>query len=74
MTSDPIVANDAEISLLGAAMSGYNGLDDLLELVQAGDFYHPFHGSCWDAIGRVRHAGNVPDAVKQAAVQRFLAG
>ena len=61
--SDPILANDAEVSLLGAAMSGYPRIDDLLDAVDPGDFYLPLHGELWAAIGRVHHAGNQPDPI-----------
>jgi replicative DNA helicase len=59
----PLQATDAEVSLLGAAMSGYPDLDELAEIVESPDFYSPFHEQVWDAILRVHHAGNKPDAV-----------
>ena len=61
--SEPMMANDAEVSLLGAAMSGFNGLDEVLERVEAADFYSPSRGEVWDAIARVHAAGAVPDPV-----------
>lgn len=61
--SDPTTATDAEVSLLGAAMSGYPDLDELLEAVEPQDFYAPFHEETWAAIGRVHHAGNQPDPI-----------
>lgn len=60
---EPNQARDAEVSLLGAAMSGYPEMDDLLEMVEPADFYHPFHGQVWDAIARVHRAGNAPEPV-----------
>lgn len=59
----PVLANDAEVSLLGAAMSGYPDLDDLLEAVEPDDFYTAIHGDIWRAIGSVHRAGNQPDPV-----------
>lgn len=56
-------APDAEVSLLGAAMSGYPDVDDLLDLVEARDFYDPTHGQVWEAIARVHRAGSQPDPV-----------
>lgn len=61
--ANPHQANDAEVSLLGAAMSGYPHLDELLDMVGASDFYQPFRGQVWDAISRVHHAGNKPDPI-----------
>lgn len=63
MTDQPVFANDAEVSLLGAAMSGYPDLDDLLDAVEASDFYLPMHEAIWHAIARVHHAGNKPDPI-----------
>lgn len=59
----PTQSNDAEVSLLGAAMSGYPHIDDLAAIVEPADFYTPFHESVWDAIQRVHRAGNKPDPV-----------
>jgi replicative DNA helicase len=61
--TEPLQATDAEVSLLGAAMSGYPELDDLIATVEAADFYNPFHEAVWDAICRVHHAGNKPDPI-----------
>lgn len=61
--TEPMQARDAEVSLLGAAMSGYTDLDELLNAVEPGDFYRPLHGEVWSAIGRVHRAGNRPDPV-----------
>lgn len=63
MSAEPMQAHDAEVSLLGAAMSGAPDLDDLLAQVEASDFYRPFHEAIWSAIGRVHRAGNKPDPV-----------
>lgn len=60
---EPIQARDAEVSLIGAALSGYPNLDELLSMVEAGEFYHPMHGQIWLAIERVHRAGNQPDPV-----------
>lgn len=59
----PHQALDAEVSLLGAAMSGCRDLDDLLDLVAPADFYSLLHEEIWAAIGRVHAAGNAPDPV-----------
>lgn len=59
----PAQATDAEESLLGAAMSGYPHLDDLLDIVEPADFYRPLNQEIWAAIGRVHHAGNQPDPI-----------
>lgn len=61
-TANPLQVRDAEVSLLGAGMSGAN-IDDLAGLVEPADFYHPLHGDIWAAILRVHHAGNRPDVV-----------
>lgn len=55
-------ANDAEVSLLGACMSGFPDIDDI-EL-EAADFYQPAHGDIWAAIRRVHATGDQPDAVR----------
>lgn len=60
--SDQIpTATDAEVSLLGACMSGFPEIDDI-EL-EAADFYQPIHGDIWAAIRRVHATGTQPDAV-----------
>lgn len=61
--AEPIQATDAEVSLLGAALSGAD-IDDLADIVEPGDFYSPHRGEVWSAILRVHHAGQKPDAVK----------
>lgn len=61
--SEPQQARDAEVSLLGAAMSGYSDLDELAAVVEREDFYQPFHQDVWSAILRVHRAGNKPDPV-----------
>lgn len=61
--SEPITATDAEVSLLGAAMSGAD-IDELGRLVEPGDFYDPFRGDVWAAILRVHEAGNIPDVIQ----------
>lgn len=59
---EPTHADDAEVSLLGAAMSGAD-IDDLTRVVEASDFYNPAHEAIWAAIIRVHNAGNRPDPV-----------
>lgn len=59
--TEPHKSTDAEVYLLGAAMSGYPDLDDLADVVEPADFYAPFHEAAWDAILRVHRAGNKPD-------------
>lgn len=61
--TEPLQAHDAETALLGAAMSGYPQLDDLLAEVEPDDFYRPQHAEVWAAISRVHNAGNKPDPV-----------
>lgn len=61
--TDPIAVNDAEVALLGCVLAGYPDTDDLLEIVEPGDFYVPTHEDIWAAVGRVHRAGNKPDVV-----------
>jgi len=68
---EPLLANDAEVSLLGAAMSGYPHLDELAAMVEPSDFYSMFREEVWAAILRVHGAGNRPDPV---SVRLALAG
>lgn len=56
-------ANDAETSLLGAAMSGCRDLGTLLELIKPEDFYTPTNESIWRAIRTVYDKGDQPDPV-----------
>lgn len=58
--TEPLHLADAEQSLLGAVLSGFDP-DDLD--VEPEDFYQPLHGDVWAAIRRVRAAGNKPDVV-----------
>lgn len=62
LAAETATANDAEISLLGAAMIGAN-IHDLAELVRAGDFYDVRRGAAWSAILRVHAKGTPPDVV-----------
>lgn len=71
---DPRLANDAEVSLLGAAMSGYPDVDELLALVEPSDFYHPNHEAIWAAIARVHRAGNPPDPISVRVAVGTLPG
>lgn len=59
----PPQATDAEVSLLGAAMSGYPDIDELAELVEPADFYAPAREAVWSAVLRVHRAGNRPDPI-----------
>ena len=59
----PTQANDAEISLLGAAMSGYDDLDTLLDTVDPDDFYDPGRANVWRAIAALHREGTHPDVV-----------
>lgn len=61
--ADPIQAVDAEVFLLGATLSGYPHIDDLLTSVEPEDFYRTNHESAWAAIARVHRAGTKPDPV-----------
>jgi replicative DNA helicase len=67
MISEIVQADDAAAALLGAAMLGVPDLDDLLEMVGSGDFYRPWYGEVWAAIGRVHQAGTKPDLVSVRA-------
>lgn len=58
--NEPLTVADAEQSLLGAVLSGFEP-DDID--VEADDFYQPLHGDVWAAICRVKAAGNKPDVV-----------
>jgi replicative DNA helicase len=60
---EPHQATDAEISLLGAAMSGFPHIDELAAIVAPTDFYSVFHEETWAAVLRVHAAGNRPDPV-----------
>lgn len=60
---DPTQVTDAEVSLLGAALSGYPDLDELADLVDPADFYDPRREAVWSAILRVHRAGNRPDPI-----------
>lgn len=66
----PTQANDAEISLLGAVMSGYGNIDDLLDVVNPEDFYDLNRGEVWRAVATVHRDGIKPDVV---AVRTALA-
>lgn len=54
---------DPEAAVLGAAMSGYGDVGELLELLEPSDFYSPLHEQIWQAISRVHQAGQVPSAI-----------
>lgn len=66
----PTQANDAEVSLLGAVMSGYDNIDDLFDIVSPEDFYDQNRGEVWRAVARVHRDGNQPDVI---AVRSSLA-
>jgi len=57
----PYPIADAEQSLLGACLAGWQHPDELD--VEPNDFYQPTHGDVWAAILRVHTAGNKPDIV-----------
>ena len=59
----PVTANDAEVSLLGAAMSGAPNLDDILDAVEPTDFYGGHNQDVWRAIATVHRSGRTPDVV-----------
>lgn len=64
MSEETITADDAEISVLGAAMSGAN-VDEISRTgLQPSDFRDPFRGDIWAAILRVHDAGNTPDVIQ----------
>lgn len=58
--TQPLNLADAELSLLGAVLSGFdpNDVD-----IDPEDFYQPLHGDVWAAVQRVRGAGNKADVV-----------
>lgn len=59
----PTQAIDAEVFLLGAVLSGYPDLDELLVTVRPEDFYRPLHEAAWSAVERIHRAGNRPEPV-----------
>jgi len=60
---DPRYAREAEIGLLGLAMSGEVDLDDLLDSVSASDFQALNHAEIWDSIARLHRQHVMPDMV-----------
>lgn len=58
----PVMAADAEISLIGACLSGAD-VSEIIELVEPSDFYSGHHATIWAAIGRVHRNGQRPDVV-----------
>lgn len=66
----PTQANDAEISLLGAVMAGYDDIDTVLDIVGPDDFYDVHRGNVWRAIANLHREGTRPDVV---AVRLHLA-
>lgn len=63
MSDDDLVptASDAEVSLLGACMSGFLDIDDIN--LDSSDFDQHVHRDIWAAIRRVHATGTQPDAV-----------
>ncbi|WP_163168086.1 DnaB-like helicase C-terminal domain-containing protein [Arthrobacter sp. Alg241-R88] len=61
MNDEMPTANDAEVSLLGACMSGFPDIDDID--LESSDFYQRINGDIWAAIRRVHATGAQPDAV-----------
>jgi replicative DNA helicase len=66
----PTQANDAEICLLGAVMAGYSDIAELVDVVNAEDFWSQERAETWRAIVRLHHDGTRPDVV---AVRTALA-
>lgn len=57
----------SEQALLGAVLSGYPGLADLMRVVTGEDFAQPMHEDIWNAALRVYAAGNTPDPIQVRA-------
>lgn len=57
----------SEQALLGAVLSGYEGLADLMRVVTGDDFAQPMHEDIWNAALRVYAAGNTPDPIQVRA-------
>jgi replicative DNA helicase len=58
---------NAEMSTLGGMLLSKDAIGDVIELVQAGDFYRPNHGTIYDAIVKLYNANEPADAVLVAA-------
>lgn len=62
---------DAERAVLGAALTSPQILVELIDLVNAPDFYQPRHEAIWDAAVAIHNRGDRPDPV---LVSRELGG
>lgn len=54
---------DAETAVIGVALQGLPGLDDLLDKLTGADFYSPSRGAVWEAIRAVHNSGIRPDPI-----------
>ncbi|MEA2498073.1 MAG: replicative helicase, partial [Actinomycetota bacterium] len=57
---------DAEQSVLGAMMASKEAIANVLEVLQADDFYQPAHVEIYEAIMAIFARGEAPDAVTVA--------
>lgn len=55
--------NDAEMSALGAMMLSGSAIDDVMDLIEAGDFYRPAHEAIFAGIANLHTHGEPVDAV-----------
>lgn len=58
--------NDAEMSTLGAMMLSGAAIDDVMDLIEAGDFYRPAHEALFASIAHLHAHGEPVDAVTVA--------
>lgn len=52
---------DAERAVLGAALQSPHMLDELTDVLEASDFYHPHHETIWQGIVACHSRGERPD-------------
>ena len=57
---------DAEQSVLGAMLESREAIANVIEVVDADDFYKPAHGEIYDAILSLHARGEAPDAITVA--------
>ncbi|HJR45862.1 MAG TPA: replicative DNA helicase [Actinomycetota bacterium] len=57
---------DAEQSVLGAMLESKEAIANVVEVVDADDFYKPAHGEIYDAILSLHTRGEAPDAITVA--------
>src|SRR4051812_3279938 len=57
---------DAEQSVLGAMMESRDAIANVVEIVEAGDFYKPAHAEIYQTILSLNAKGEAPDAITVA--------